>query len=69
MNRDSSAAQERSVGQQQADHSFPFTIWGLRILPEPWKITGESGDASALLFIDCDAVLSPLLLVLLLCQS
>jgi hypothetical protein len=69
MNRDSSAPQERYVGQQQADHSFPFPIWGFWILPEPWKITGDSGDSGALLFIDGDAILSPLLFVLLLCQS
>ncbi len=66
MNRNLILADESHVFEQEPRHSFPLPVWGLWILPESWKVTGEGSDSGALLFIDHGTVLLALLVVPLL---
>src|SRR5215813_5219475 len=62
MNRDPTVADERYVSQQEANHAFPLPVWCLGILPQPRKVACQRSNSGTLLFINCGAVLLPLLL-------
>src|SRR3954470_23285686 len=67
MHSDPLFSNQRHVSDQQPNHAFPLPVGGLWILPQPRKITSESGDSRTLLLTNCRSVLLPLLLVVLLC--